>query len=132
MENDNRFIYQYSAPTEKERAEINAIRRRYAPPNVTENKLDRLRKLDLHIKNLTNLAGIGSGVLGLLLFGLALSFILEFGLLLPGILLFLPGILLTAGACPLFYLTDRLLRRRHASEILRLTAELLGDTEQAE
>ena len=42
----NQFNYTYSAPTEEERKEIDSIRRKYAPQEQTETKLQRLRRLD--------------------------------------------------------------------------------------
>ena len=48
----DKFEYTYSMPTEAERKEIASIRRQYEDaPKTTDGKLERVRKLDARVKN---------------------------------------------------------------------------------
>ncbi len=125
---DKKFNYVYTAPTVEERKEIDSIRRQYAEEEKgEESKLDRLRKLDARVKNVANCVGIVLGVVGLLIFGLGITMILEWSLLWGGI----PVAILGGGVMAIAYPTyKRALRRgkkKYGEEILRLSEELLSE-----
>ena len=42
---ENKFVYNYSAPTEDERREIEGIRKQYSGEQVKKDSLSRLREL---------------------------------------------------------------------------------------
>ena len=87
----NQFHFKYTAPTEEERKEIDSIRRQYAPQEQTETKMQRLRRLDALVKNTAVVWSLCLGVIGCLIFGLGLTMILEWNVLLWGIALMLVG-----------------------------------------
>ena len=135
MENEkkNGFSYTYSAG---EQAEIRRIREKYAPREVSEgDKLERLRRLDTAASQRAQLWALVLGVLGALVMGLGMSFVmtdigaklgLETALILPlGIGIGVLGCVAVALAYPLYGLILRHERARIAPEVLRLTDELM-------
>ena len=123
----NQFNFRYTAPTEEERKEIDSIRRQYAPQEKTETKLERLRRLDSLVKNTAIIWSLVLGVLGCLIFGLGLTMILEWDILLWGIILMVVGSVPMAVAFPIY---NKLLKKgkaKYGDEILRLSEELLNE-----
>ena len=124
---ENKFSYTYSAPTQEERREIEEIRGAYLPPSAQEEGLLRLRKLHKRVNRVPVLVGILLGVCGVLVFGLGMALTLEFGQYGWGIGVSLIGAAVTVGA----YFAHRALlahgRRKYGAEILRLSEELLHD-----
>ena len=115
------FSYTYSAAKQ---AEIDQIRQKYLPPEEQDERLLELRKLDASVGRPGMVAAIGVGLAGVLLFGLGMSCIMVWNLLLPGVLLGLLGFAGVAAALPLY---NRITEKRRAQltpEILRLTEEL--------
>ena len=123
----NQFNFRYTAPSQEERKEIDSIRRQYSPQEQTETKLERLRRLDGLVKNTAIIWSLVLGVLGCLIFGLGLTMILEWDILLWGIILMAVGSVPMAVAFPLY---NRLLKKgkaKYGDEILRLSEELLNE-----
>ena len=121
---NDKFEYTYAAPTERERREIESIRKAYRPDEAGE-KLRRLRKLNARVRNTAMCVSLTLGVAGVLLFGTGMSLALSFGRYAAGIALAALGIVPIALAYPVF---NRLLRRgkkKYGAEILRLSEELL-------
>lgn len=125
------FQYHYTAPTEKERKEIAAIRKRYetvsSEASDTAEKYRRLCALDRRIRNRAAAFALTVGIAGCLLFGGGLALILEGGMLLGGSLLSLFGFLPMAAALPLHRLLMRQGGKKYGEEILRLSEELLQE-----
>ena len=120
---EEKFEYTYSA---EDQAEINRIRQKYLPKqtNNREEAMKRLRKLDSSCETSAQIAALSVGIAGTLLFGIGLTFCLEWSNMMLGIVLMLTGAVIAAPA-KLIY--DRLLkanREKAAPEIFRLT-ELL-------
>lgn len=126
----NQFNFRYTAPTEAERKEIDSIRRQYAPQEKTETKLERLRRLDALVKNTAIIWSLCLGVLGTLIFGLGLAMILEWNIWLWGILLMAVGGVPMAIAYPVYKGVLRQYKNRYGEEILRLSEELLNESEK--
>ena len=123
----NQFNFRYTAPTEEERKEIDSIRRQYAPQEKTETKLERLRRLDALVKNTAVIWSLVFGVIGCLIFGLGLTMVLEWNILLWGIVLMVIGSVPMAIAFPVY---NKLLKKgkaKYGDEILRLSEELLNE-----
>ena len=121
---NDKFEYTDAAPTERERREIESIRKAYLPDEAGE-KLRRLRKLNARVRNTAMCVSLTLGVAGVLLFGTGMSLALSFGSYAAGIALAALGIVPIALAYPVF---NRLLRRgkkKYGAEILRLSEELL-------
>lgn len=126
----NQFNFKYSAPTEEERREIDSIRRRYAPQEKTENSLERLRKLDRIVKNTPAIWGLCLGIIGCLIFGLGLTMILEWGILIWGIVVMVVGSLPMAIAYPIYMVILAKYKDLYGEEILSLSEELLNKQEK--
>ena len=126
----NQFNFRYTAPTEEERKEIDSIRRQYAPQEKTETKLERLRRLDSLVKNTAIIWSLVLGVLGCLIFGLGLTMILEWDILLWGIILMAIGSVPMAVAYPIYRLVLNKGKAKYGDEILRLSEELLNESEK--
>ena len=130
MENKERFYYTYSA---KEQEEIKAIRKKYATPEETEDKMAQLRRLDAGVYSKATTAALVVGIIGALIMGMGMSLIMtEIGAFLGtamamvvGIGLGVIGIILVCLAYPLYNRTLKKEREKIAPEILRLTDELM-------
>ena len=115
------FEYSYSAETQ---SEIDAIRKKYLPPDEREEKLARLRKLDAGVTVPGFVAAMALGIAGALTFGVGMCCFLVWNLWLPGALTCVLGVIWMLLA-PILY--RRLVEKRKqevAPEILRLTEEL--------
>lgn len=119
------FRYTYSAPSERERREIEEIRRAYRP-QADEDKLKRLRRLNARVKNVAMCVSLSLGAGGLLLFGLGLTLTLAWGNYAAGIFVALLGVFPMAAANPVHRLLLKRGKAKYGEEILRLSEELLG------
>lgn len=127
MENNQSFEYTYSA---EQQQEIEAIRKKYLPKE--EDKMEQLRRLHAIPTQKAQSASIAIGVLGALILGTGMSFImtdlgsaLDHWAMVIGILVGILGLILVALAYPLYNSVLRKERQRIAPEILRLSEELL-------
>lgn len=130
MDNQNTFEYTYSA---KERAELEAIRKKYLPDG--EDKMQTLRNLDRSASQKAQAWALTLGVIGTLILGTGMSlFMSDLGQMLEisqelsmvlGIVLGVLGLVLVALAYPVYNRILEKERRRIAPEILRLTEELM-------
>lgn len=125
-----RFNFKYTAPTEAERKEIDSIRRQYSPQEQTESKMERLRRLDSLVKNTAIIWSLVFGVLGALIFGLGLTMILEWSIWLWGVTLMVCGSVPMAIAYPIYKLLLKKYKNRYGEEILRLSEELLNESDK--
>ena len=90
------FRYSYKAPSSEERKEIESIRNEYSPSQQTHNDgLSLLRSLHSKVKNTPKALSISIGVIGLLIFGLGLSMILEWNIILWGVIIAILGLIFT-------------------------------------
>lgn len=130
MEENTKFEYSYTAPTEEERREIASIRRQYEDrTNSTEGKLERLRRLDALVNNTATALSLAVGVIGLLIFGLGMAMILEWSLSVWGVLVCAVSALPIAAAYPLYRRVLARGKKKYGEEILQLSEELLGKGE---
>lgn len=132
MENKESFNYTYSA---KEQEEIKAIRKKYAAPEETEDKMAQLRRLDAGVTQKAQAVSLVFGVIGALILGMGMSLAMTdigkmIGLaegmaMLVGILIGIVGILLISVAYPIYNSIIKKEREKIAPEIIRLTDELM-------
>lgn len=128
MENkEETFRYTYSA---KERAEVEAIRKKYLP--AEENKMEQLRRLDASATGKAQVWAIAVGTVGTLVMGTGMSLCMtELSGFLGGTAMFIGipvgviGIALVALAYPVYNKVLKKQRQRIAPEVLRLTEELM-------
>lgn len=132
MENKESFNYTYSA---KEQEEIKAIRKKYATPQETEDKMAQLRRLDAGVTQKAQAVSLVFGVIGALILGMGMSLAMTdigkmvglFGgmAMLVGILIGIVGIVLISVAYPIYNSIIKKEREKIAPEIIRLTDELM-------
>ena len=130
MENkgNNRFEYTYTAPTEQERREIISIRNQYADPETNkELKLMRLRRLDATVNNTATAISLILGVGGLMIFGLGMTMILHWSLLVFGILVAIAGCVPMGIAYYSYKCVFAMGKKKYGEEILKLSEELLSE-----
>ncbi|MBQ4600611.1 MAG: hypothetical protein IJB17_03150 [Oscillospiraceae bacterium] len=132
MENKETFNYTYSA---KEQDEIKAIRKKYAAPEETEDKMAQLRRLDASVTQKAQAVSLVFGVIGALILGFGMSLAMtNLGEILGsyrgmamlfGIIIGIVGIVLVSLAYPLYNRIVKKEREKIAPEIIRLTDELM-------
>lgn len=123
----NQFNFKYTAPSLEERKEIDSIRRQYSPQQKTETKLERLRRLDSLVKNTAVIWSLIFGIVGCLIFGLGLTMILEWEILIWGIVVMVVGSVPMAIAYPLYKQVLNKGKENYGDEILSLSEELLNE-----
>lgn len=124
----DKFEYKYSAPTQEERKEIDSIRSQYLPKDKTMTKLDRLRMLNNKVNGVPMIVSLIFGIIGMLIFGLGLTFFLEWtSLWYLGIPCSLIGITLMILAYPSYQKTLEKYKNKYGKEIIDLSNELLND-----
>ena len=126
-ENRNKFNYTYSAPTETERKEIEEIRSQYLPDAKKNEKLERLKSLDFFVRNTAKLVAFSFGVFGVLVFGLGLSMVLSWALIVWGSVVCALGACFAGAAYPLYRIIFQRNKKKYGPEILRLSRELLNE-----
>lgn len=124
------FKYTYSA---KEQDEIRRIREKYQ--DKEEDGISKLRKLDAKASQKATKVSLILGIVGALVLGTGMSLIMtEFGSLLGatdvlslivGVVIGLIGIIMVALAYPVYNTVLKKEREKIATEILRLTEELM-------
>ncbi|MDE6408032.1 MAG: hypothetical protein K2K48_03720 [Anaeroplasmataceae bacterium] len=123
----DKFTYEYQAPTQEERKEINTIQQRYLLENPKNEKLKRLRILDAKVKNIPNAIAYIMGVVGVLVFGTGLTCILEWDLVLIGVLVMIVGALIVSPVYFVHSIISKRLKSKYREEILKLSEELLNE-----
>ncbi|MBQ8731629.1 MAG: hypothetical protein IJY82_02210 [Oscillospiraceae bacterium] len=132
MEQKDSFRFTYSA---KDREEIKAIRDKYTPREITEDKMTQLRRLDAGATKKATVMALAVGIFGALLLGSGMSLVMtELGnamgltpdlTMVLGIPVGVLGILLVSIAYPIYHSVLRKERERIAPEVIRLTDELM-------
>lgn len=117
------FSYTYSA---SQQAEIKSIREKYMPPTEEEDKMERLRRLDHSVTKAGTTVAVIVGIISTLIFGVGMCCTMVWeGLMLPGIIIGVVGIMGIASAYPLYTHVTKKQREKVAPEIIRLTDELM-------
>lgn len=132
MENNEKFHYTYSA---KEQEEIKAIRKKYAVPDETEDKMAQLRRLDASVTQKATTVSLVLGIIGALILGTGMSLAMtDIGkmirlaggmAMLAGIVIGIVGIVLVCAAYPVYNRIVKKEQEKIAPEIIRLTDELI-------
>lgn len=124
MENRDKDTFQYTYSA-KNQEEIRRIREKYSPQ--TEDKMDRLRRLDENVTRKGSVAALVLGIIGTLLMGLGMSCAMVWmgRWFIPGIVIGIAGIAMIAAAYPAYTRITARERERIAPEIIRLTDELM-------
>ena len=123
----DKFTYEYQAPTQDERKEIHSIQQRYLLGNPKNEKLKRLKALDSKVKNIPNIVAYTMGVVGILVFGTGLTCILEWNLILIGIIVMILGAIIVLPVYFVHSFITKRLKTKYREEILKLSEELLNE-----
>lgn len=131
MDEKEIFSYTYSA---KQQDEIYKIRKKYEL--AKEDKMEQLRRLDKKVTQKASSCALTAGSIGTLCMGIGMSLSMtnigqQLGLeqnvgMIVGIIIGMIGIIEISCAYPIFNKTIRKEREKIASEVIRLTDELLN------
>ena len=135
MENNNEnngFSYTYSA---KEQLELKKIRAKYMPNTESEDKMQRLRRLDRGVTQKAEVVALCLGIIGTLILGFGMSLFMSslgevLGLpqtmaMVIGVAVGIVGGALAALAYPSYHAVIKRERAKIAPEIIRLADELM-------
>lgn len=124
MERKNEvFSYTYSA---SQQAEIKSICEKYMPPTEEEDKMERLRRLDRSVTKTGTAISIIVGIISTLVFGVGMCCTMVWkGLMLPGIIIGVVGIIGIVSAYPIYVHVTKKQREKVAPEIIKLSDELM-------
>ena len=125
-----KFKYTYSALDNDERKEVEYIQSQYMAKDEKTLKLERLIKLDRRVKMIPECIGIILGVVGLLIFGLGFTMVLEWQILLWGVIVSLFGCVPIALAYFGYQKAYNKLKSKYADEIISLSEQLLGEEKE--
>ncbi len=125
---DNKFEYNYEAPTSKEREEIESIRNRYVENNLGSDKLNRIRKLDSLVNNTPMIIALSLGVIGSLIFGLGMTFFLYWTeSFFWGFPFAIIGTIMMVISYPIYKRVHKELKDKYKEEIIELSNSLLEE-----
>ncbi len=122
MENKKEAVnITYSAAEQKE---LNTIRAKYAPKGSKPlTSFDKAKSIDTRVESKGIIAGLVAGIIGTLVTGLGMSFVLTLDKLALGILIGLVGLVGVVGAYPLYQRVIQKERAKAADEIMKLSEE---------
>ncbi|WP_307993617.1 hypothetical protein [uncultured Intestinibacter sp.] len=124
MSKDEKFVYSYSA---KQKKEIEEIRTKYLPK--TENKLDKIRKLDESATRKATIQSIVVGLISSLIFGFGLCCVLVWkdSQFIQGIIIGIVGLCGMLLALPLYSHILKVQRNKISEKIISLSDELIDE-----
>lgn len=126
MKNENNFEYKYSAPTSSERREIESIKNSYIKKEEQPTKLELLRKLDSKVRNVPIVVSLILGTFGILIFGLGLTMILEWKVIIWGIAVAFLGCVPMSLSYLCYKIIKKYLKNKYSEKIINLSNELLN------
>ena len=122
-QNNEYFEYTYSA---KQQKEVEEIRKKYLPKE--EDKMETLRKMDKEAEKPGIVASLALGIIGSLLLGIGMCCTMiwnnSFHVFVMGIIVGIIGMLIIAGAYPVYKRVTKRQREKIADQVLALTEEL--------
>lgn len=120
-----KFEYTYSAP---QQAEIEKIRKKYAPATSTEFKIQTVMKLNKSVENTAIAVSLAVGIIGALVLGTGMCCVMLWELFIIGIVAGIIGMAIFGYAYPLYKKVIREKREKIAPQILKLTEEIEHST----
>lgn len=127
---DNKFVYNYSAPTEDERREIEAIRGQFVPVASKEDNLTKLRRLNKQVNNPPKIFAYCFGIIALLIFGFGMTMTLQWALYVWGCVVGVIGLALMGVTYPIYKKLLSRNKKRYGQEIIDLSNELLDENKE--
>ena len=96
------------------------------PPTEEEDKMERLRRLDRSVTKAGTAVSVIVGVMSALVFGVGMCCTMVWeGLMIPGIIIGVVGIIGIISAYPLYIYVTKKQREKVAPEIIKLSDELM-------
>ena len=113
---------------QQEAQQVSEIRSRYAVKSVSEEKIDKLTRLDRQARRPAEIFAYTFGALGALVLGVGMCLAMEIiGSLMPlGIVIGVIGIVMVAVNCPIYKRILSQRKKKYAPEIVALSDELLN------
>ncbi len=113
---------------QQESQQVSEIRSRYAAKSVSEEKIDKLTRLDRQARRPAEIFAYTFGTLGALVLGVGMCLAMEIiGSLMPlGIVIGVIGIVMVAVNCPIYKRILSQRKKKYAPEIVALSDELLN------
>ena len=126
MEGKNEvFNYTYSA---SQQAEIKGIREKYMPPTKEEDKMEQLRRLDRSVTKTGTAVSIVVGIINALVFGIGMCCTMVWeGLMVPGIIVGVVGIIGIVSAYPIYIHITKKQREKVEARIRHIAVNLVRD-----
>lgn len=125
----DKFEYNYNVPSQEEQATIKKILAQYEEQSDTTSKIEYLKKLDFKVKMLPTIIGYFLGIIGILIFGLGLTFVLEWDAFLLGSVISFIGIIISLIAYPIYQKIFKKMKIKYSDKIIALSKELLEKSE---
>lgn len=126
---NDKFEYNYNVPTQEEQAKIKKILAQYEEQSDTTSKIEYLKKLDFKVKMLPTIIGYFLGIIGILIFGLGLTFVLEWDAFIFGSVISFIGIIISLIAYPIYQKIFKKMKIKYSDKIIALSKELLEKSE---
>lgn len=123
------FNYSYTALTQQEKKEIEAIKTKYETHESSTEVLE-LKKLDNKVKHTPKIIALTIGILGTLIFGTGFSMILEWNLMTFGTIVAILGIICVIIAYPIYNKVRSKLKKKYGKKIIELSEQILIQSNQ--
>ena len=129
---EKEFNYTYSALTTEEKQDILKIQRQYQPleEQDKDDKISRLKDLDKSVKAPAQAVSCAMGIIGFLCFGLGMSMVLEWQIILWGAVVGVVGLVLMGFAYAVYNKILAKRKEKYADQILALSQDLLDNKEK--
>lgn len=121
------FKYTYRAPTIDERKEVESIRKQYLPETKQEQNISKLIKLDRKVKTVPQVIALTIGIVGILVFGLGLTMVLEWNLTIFGVIVGIVGAVFMSVNYFIYKAIYNKFKNKYGEEIIKLSEEILND-----
>lgn len=108
---------------EQEQKQAEQIRRQYV--NREDNKIEQLKKLDSKVKAPGKIVATIIGVVGALVMGTGMSFVMVWENMTIGLILGIPGLIVAALAYPVYFWITSSQKKKYADEIMNMSEELI-------
>ena len=127
---EDKFVFNYSAPSEDERREIEDIKSQFVPSERKEDKLTKLRRLNKKVNNPPKIFALTFGIIAILIFGTGMTMVLEWSLYVWGAVVGAVGVALMCVTYPIYKALLARNKKRYGQEIIDLSNQLLNENNE--
>lgn len=121
------FSYSYTAIPPEAKREVANIRNQYSATQEAFSDIDELRRLDKKVKQPPVIISLCLGIIGLLVFGIGMTFALEWNNIIVGVILGIVGIIPIALAYPAYNFFLRKGKAKYCERILEISDKILNN-----